>query len=354
MAIQAGEKMRSSDVMKAIGSVWNDSMQGIFNADLQGFTSSFFTGSANLDNVLYQLDTNYTTSDGYSNYKKFSGDEPYDFSGTTVDPAYWTLTTAATGSYVTQGSGYLYVHAGGGVTGSVESVTTAAKSTGSTGSTAIEITSGSYIINAYLAVQQGSDVDGGSAKIALIQGTTSAELYTLNPEGQGTDATAELLYRLNVDKSGQTAYFGSNLTSTAATGISLTGLASTGSWYLYLQANGMNDVSTQTERINSGVTLRQFYNIAGTGSTEHIVSLGTASENITNIMLLANQQTVGGASGSYQVSVDGGSTYEAINPLENTFLNHTGSNVKVKATLINATNGFARLYESAVKYNLAQ
>jgi len=332
MAITNGQVANANEVMNAMGNIWNDTAQNIFNADYIGFDADLNNeGEPNLKNVFF----NTGLTDSYASW----GITQYNFtSGTFAD----TWTGAGTGSLGTtwgQTSGYIYAFLNYALGGNGGDTTV----TSSAGTTPILLgDSESYILTYSLSC---SSLSGDHAYLDIFDGTTVVSLANVNYDSTSSSGR----YRLNIDKTGETCYFGTNFDTIIKTGTDLSSLNNGASWYLRIRAvKGNTGTGGNATAHLSGLT-----KLSSSTSNESIITVGTADETVTNLIPILNTNSAGTISADFEISVDNGTNYESVTNANIFRPTHTGTQIKLKAIFTSdASLNLTHLNEYAIKYNL--
>lgn len=336
MAIKAGQPANADDVLNAMGSLFNDTAQNIFNAAYLGFDSKLNNGNGPIyKNIYYDTDLSETYVGGITTL--------YDFSGTSVDTDYWTLTTdQGSASSITQSDNKIHVKGGGTTTvGLMDSAQIV-----SNGTTGIKFLDGYYRLKYDYNISSGSTNHYGDVEIGLTDGTNYVYLVNVHlPSASGT-----FNGRLNINKTGGTCFATEDLSDTTDTGIDLSSL--TGSdWYFTIYVKGYRD-SDASDRTYASVNL-ELLSIFDTSTADYEIALGTTSTDIYNMLPIVNMTLDGTCSYSLQVSSDGINYYDATNT-NVILLTIKGTSPILKISLTGDGNYIPSVNEYAIKYNLTQ
>ena len=340
MTIINGQVADADEVMNAMGSLFNDTAQNLFNAAYIGFDSSLGSdGAPDLKNIEYDIFTTDTMNitgnvfyDATNDYY-FGGDfdnvADYvvydDCDNSSIDTALWTTYAVITNS------GQSFTDASISENGSsMNGVINVGwdNSSGSTYAQSKEITLASYSM-----LQFNANMSSNSSNDRTTSGTIKYGGQTMYT---GTGATVTGL-KFQIIKINSIYYYRMYN-------------ATWGSWTIFVPSTEVLEIRINASSgSNTGVAGATFaisdvrYN-TGTSGTGYILStVEDVGETITNLIPIRN-----GTSSKFEVSVDNGSNYEEATSSEILRPTNTGQNLITKFTF--STLGY--LSEYAIKYNL--
>jgi len=331
MSIKDGEIASSDEVMNAMGSIFNDAAQNLFNADYIGFDSRLNgSGNPNLDNIDYDTFTSdsmnitgdvfyVSTNDSYiggefdniADYTVFD-----DCDNSSVDASKWNTAGSVSESTFQKVS---------------TSITTAENSTGS--STSISLDWDNYkVLNIDII------------ELKLDAGGTGTSWYKAGIQ-LGTEVVYEV--KINGDQSNVTLTDLKFQSMRVPTGYyyRIYNGSSWGGWSFYANTSQI-EVQLYANKTWGGTCSISFNNVrfidssSGTGT---LISDGITTDSITNLIPVWNGFK---NNSGHQIAADG-STYETVTNKIIHRPSTVGTNPKIKFTFVN----FDEIFEYAFKYN---
>ena len=356
MAIVNGQVANATEVMNAMGSIWADSMNGIFASDYTGFNSRLGgDGDVKLDNTIYGITTDFntklTTNTDYDGVDRilFGGFTVFDiFSGDSVDTDIWAE-TSGTGSSATVSGGKLTMY-------SATSTNDSSSQLISSGGSAFDLNATCALIIDLESLSYtnggGSGAASGAAIIYLTDGANDVMLLG----GSGIGSLTENYYRFEIDPSTNNVERYSTSDDINGTGssssIDVTTLTDGSAWRLKLYTNGVYD---NGDRGLGSIVINSIRYIEdATTETSIFQTDFTTTETVTNCIPLVTLALPTGISiGTLQVSADGGSNWETATNKEIHRFTNTGTSLGLKVTLNSSLTMTASILgEFAIKYNL--
>jgi hypothetical protein len=331
MAIKNGLPHDADEVMNALGTVFKNQATLIWDADLKGFDSDL---NLDLKNVFYDTlneEGNFTNVDATSSFKKSPIipcsviDEHDDGS---VDTDIWEHTIVTSSGHgpsggVSESTVRMLLQSGAG---SAVGSGTRKDRVMADQVNASSIGNQSLIFR--IKVNAAKHGSGGSSYKRIIIRDETGNQVTL---GEIT-STSITNYRINIDKTNETAKISTDLNETGVTDIDLSSLDDTETWRIGYETN-MTSGGTTTFR-NS--TMEIYVTRKLDAEDESIFLLdynGDVSDTINDCIFVTSKEELGtGAFQTFEIASDG-TNYEEVTDTEIHRFTDTGSSPKVKLTL---------------------
>ena len=362
MTIINGQVADADEVMNAMGSLFNDTAQNLFNAAYIGFDSdlNLNTGAPELKNLKYdcfltdtmtETNTKYNSTNKTYEFKKV--DDEIDNSSYTAN---WTAATSVpsgtSGNTATVVEDTEKLRATTAWTGGP--ATTGSASATSDGTSPINYyNSGKdvHIILRYaydVSIGANASAFNGLSATLKLEGTTgSVTLVTSSITGTSQSESDDAVYDIYINATASTCdLYKDGVLDTAD--IDISGLTGT-DINIKIATAGNNNLNEDTS-VSAVADL--YYLYSRSVDVEYSIVSPTTSVSSTNAIAIMNADD----SISIKLSSDNGSNYEdATNALIHRFTN-TGSNLIFKATetisSISVPEDIPEISEYAVKYNL--
>ena len=344
MTIINGSLAEADEIMNMTGQMFKNQSNLLWNANLIGFDSEFLI---NLKNIFYNATLTDFEGSGATFVKAPVMPRGLidEHNNSSVDATLWTTTGT-----VTETSTYMRVYAEMGTVGG-----TATSSATLNGASAPAFGTSSYIIRFSMVKHNSSSGGGGNGtycQLLIYDGSASVAIRTLNTLAIGSTITEpDTVYRLNIDKVGETCNFTTDITDTSAIGINLSALNNGNNWYFRLFAQAEHSAGgsgTDYAYVDEFV----ISTLSALTTATFIFGTHTATESVTNA-IPALSTTGSGGTPIYSLSANNGVGYTVINDAE--IVRPTaGTQLRLKSVLTasNATYPtVTRVNHYAIGYN---
>jgi len=342
MGIKNGDLPDADEVMNAFGKVFKNQAQLIFNADLIGLDSLLDEEYELLKRDIFDSNSDIDmTNSELTNVPIVSAESLDEMSDSSIDANIWTVTAGVTES--TEGMNF---HAAStSVSGTKDyyaigdQVNT--KDFNGTNSIILKQTytiSGSVSGSAYVKITL---VDESANEVDLYAHTVSSSQFS-----NGTETL-----RININAStNSAAASATDINYTTDTGIDLSSLTDGDAWHIKIRNYATSNVGATSAAFLTVRGVRYLENAVA--SIDFISDETTATETITNAILVGNKSIGTSSSAVFYMSADNGANYEAVTLNEIHRFTNTGTQLKVKTTLTSTATQVYVLNHYAVMYNL--
>lgn len=194
-----------------------------------------------------------------------------------------------------------------------------------------------------------ADYAAGSASATIAIIDDSANTVIIENIGQNeTNIITDTMFRININTGNNTAGISTDITSTDDTGTDISSLVDGDTWHFKISTTASASGGSAT--VTAKVKFERF--IDGSAETDDFISATTtASSTIINAILAVSEDTDAGTI-NYFLSADNGANYEAVTPnINHNFIN-TGTQLKMKATMVSTTSDIPILYHQASIFNI--
>jgi len=323
MSIKNGNLPNADEVMNSLGKIFKNQAQLIFNADLIGLDSDLDAEYENMiRDILSDNDDIDSTNSDILDVPVFGAEVMDNFEDGSVDANIWSSTGT-----VSESGGFL-------------------KLTNASTATADQVNAIDFNQDCtiFTKMRLTGTTTNRSIYIRLID--ESAHNVVLAVFGTTVEATN--YYRIEIDPTANEAYVYNNSfngTSPPSATIDISSLTDGDKWHIYLTTDSGDGSGTGYYWF-----MRYLENAAIT--SDFVSTATTASETITDAMLVVNKTIGGTSSATYYLSADNGANYEAVTLNEIHRFTNTGTQLKVKISMLNDASDYVyELKHYAVWYN---
>ena len=337
MGIKDGDLTSADEVLNAMALNFKTQSNLIWNADLNGFNSSL---EEEFDNTTYDtLQDNSMIDEANSDIDDspiFPAAVMDNHDDSSVDTNIWT--TASSNGSVSEDTTHMSVVCAGGAGASASATADQVNS--------VDLNSDGIVLFVKVRNMDATYADGAaSAKLSILD--DSANSVTIKEINQVDANLGETIFRVNIDTGNNTMGIHTDITQTADTGTDISSLQDGDTWHLVVSVSLTS--SGGSGSCDLGVYFERFIDNA-VETDDFISDAVTSSSTITNATLVVSDDTDVGTI-TYYLSADNGANYEEVTPNEIHRFSNTGTQLKLKATMVSTTSDMPILNHYAVRYN---
>lgn len=336
MTIGSGSAAEADEVMNVFGKVFKNQANLLWNASLIGYDTALIEDFLNLQQD--DLDDNSkidTTNSDIDDSPVFPAAVMDNHDDSSIDGTIWTIVNTAS-----ENTEVMTVSSSG-----IQTSTATAD-----GASSLDLNSdGLVFFVKWKSYNMTSSSSGGDSTVSITivdDSANSVEIAKVTISGTTSTGTVSVgTYRININTGGNTLGRSTDITSTADTGVDISSLVDGDTWHIKILASTSFGGTTS----NTKISFERY--IDGSAESDNFISsTTTASDTITNAILVVSDDD-GAGSITYSLSADNGANYEAVTPNQIHRFTNTGTQLKMKATMVSTTSDMPILWHHATMYN---
>lgn len=326
-----------TSVLNAIGLNFKNQTNLLWNASLNGYNSDLMEDFKNLQqddlDDTSQIDE---TNGDIKDVPIFPAAVMDNHDDSSIDANIWT-TASAGGGLISEGTQFISLTGSGSTGGSASAVADQINS--------VDLNSDGIVFFIKLGTFSSNYPDGAdTAKISIVdQSANEVVIATVTDSNINNN-----IYRLNINTASNTmGIHVNNITGTTDTGTDISSLVDGDVWNFKIDISFTS--SGGSAAISANVAFERY--IDGSAETDDFISdATTSSSTITNAILSVSEDT-GAGTISYFLSADNGANYEAVTQDTIHRFTNTGTQLKMKATMVSTTSDMPILWHHATQFN---